>query len=55
LSIIYRSAIAPAVADDAGSSDEDRPAEHVVNDYCRLDGMPAIDEAEPLRSTGRRP
>lgn len=48
LSVVYRSAIAPAVADDAASTDEDGPTEQVVNDYCRLNGMPAIDVAEPL-------
>ncbi|KMS56686.1 hypothetical protein V474_16145 [Novosphingobium barchaimii LL02] len=47
LSIVYRSAIAAAVADDAVSTDEDGPTEQVVNDYCRLNGMPAIDVAGP--------
>jgi hypothetical protein len=48
LRVVYRSAIAPAVADDAASTDEDGPTEQVVNDYCRLNGMPAIDVVEPL-------
>ncbi|WP_157222653.1 hypothetical protein [Novosphingobium sp. AP12] len=48
LSVVYKSGIAPALADDASNTDKDGPTEQVVNDYCRLNGMPAIDVAEPL-------